>query len=117
MQHHQRDGASEETVNKRSFRDSCDCRRFSFVSELAKSDKAREAVEQCGLKDVTSLPLIAQEAATVAKNRLANLLVAAGGPRRLDREVVQFNAGRRGSHLLPQQLLHRLEGAARRGAP
>ena len=45
---------------------------------------AQEAVEQCGLKGVTNLPLIAREAVAIAKNRLANLPVAAGGPRRLD---------------------------------
>ena len=45
---------------------------------------AREAIERCGLLGVTNLPLVAQEAAAIAANRLANLPpVAAGGPCRL----------------------------------
>ena len=52
-----------------------------FPADYRPTCGAQEAIERCGLKGVTNLPLIAREAAAVATNRLENLLVPDGPPR------------------------------------
>ena len=53
-----------------------------FANDYHPACGAQEAVEQCGLKGVTNLPLIAREAVAIAEDRLADLPAV-----RLDRDL------------------------------